>query len=112
MLTPEAIEDIRTAAGVAEVVHVRGKLDAKEEPRWEVVMRKPKRVEWKHYRAMAHDPARASDANEVLFRKCCIHPPSAGIDALLDNYPAIPESVAGHKDWEIACGAGAESSEK
>ena len=71
------------------IAHLKGKDGA-----WEAVLRRPTRVEYKHYRAQMANPSQASDAQEHLFRKLCIVPSTIeGVDALLDEWPAIPEAA-------------------
>jgi hypothetical protein len=61
-------------------------------PSWEVVYRRPRRAEYKLFRANANNPARKADALEILARQCVVHPPPEAFDALLDEYPAIAEA--------------------
>jgi len=59
-------------------------------PAWCVVLRKPSRPEYKMLRAQSHDESAKADAQEVLFRKICVWP--ADVEALLDDWPGIPEA--------------------
>jgi hypothetical protein len=41
-----------------------------------------------------HNPAQAADAQEILARQCCVFPDGDAFDALLEEWPAIPESAS------------------
>lgn len=71
------------------VAHLKGPGDPVP---WEVVIRKPTRPEYKQFRAMSHNPSQVSEAQEVLIRKICVYPERDALDALLDDWPGIPES--------------------
>ena len=87
MLTAEELTALEEQHGRIE--RVSGKNGA-----WEVVYRAPKRTEYKRFRSLAHDPARKSDAQEMLALSCVVHPSPAAFEALLDKFPAIPEASA------------------
>jgi len=76
MLTAEELTALEDQHGRVE--RVVGKNGA-----WEVVYKAPSRVVYKRFRGLAHDPARKSDAQEML-----------AFEALLDKFPAIPEASA------------------
>ncbi len=63
-------------------------------PLWAVVLRKPSRPEYKQWRAQSHDDAAKADSQEVLVRKLIVWPEldPAGLEALLDDWPGIPEA--------------------
>lgn len=91
VLTEEAIKELETThKRVAHLHDVGGE--------WEIVLRKPTRPEYKHFRAMING-AQASDAQEMLVRKLCVYPDRETFDALLEDWPGIPE----------ACGAAIKS---
>ncbi len=83
-LTQEQIQEYE--AKHTRIAHLRGGDGA-----WEIVLRKPTRAEYKHFRSMSHG-ASAADAQEFLVRKCCVYPADGGIDALLEEWPGIPEA--------------------
>jgi hypothetical protein len=94
MLTEDELKQLEATHG--EIRHVVGKKDKKTDTHpWEVVLRKPKRPEYKNYRSLASNPKTAADAQETLVRMICVHPPkelTGAFDALLDSFPAIPEA--------------------
>lgn len=61
---------------------------------YEVVFRKPTRAEYKQYRARSHNDQLKPDAQEALCRQCVVHPSVEAFDALLEDYPAIPEAAS------------------
>lgn len=67
---------------------------ADSKPLWAVVLRKPQRAEYKMWRSQANDPGSKADSQEVLVRKLIVWPSldATGIDALLDDWPGIPEA--------------------
>ena len=89
MLTEQQVEELRTQHG--RIAHLVGKGGA-----WEVVLRKPTRAEVKKFRADAHNPATAPNAQETLCRAIVVYPPKGpAFEALLDDYPGIPEAFTG-----------------
>ena len=85
MLSTEEITAL--TATHKRIAHVIGKDNA-----WEVVLRKPTRAEYKRYRGLIHGDGKA-EASEWLARATCVYPPSPdAFDALLEDYPAIPEA--------------------
>lgn len=88
MIPKEKIEELE--ATHKRIAVVRGNGDP---PAWEIVMRKPTRAEYKMFRAQLTNPAQAPDAQEILVRKCVVYPDAAAFDAMLEDYPAIPEAV-------------------
>ena len=83
--TEEEIQKLRETHGRIEVVTGKGGA-------WVVVYRKPTRAEYKRFRAMSHRPEAVADAQEALARSCAVFPAKAEYDALLEDYPAIPEA--------------------
>lgn len=82
------------------VGHIKGKPypkvgedPSKAAPAWEVVLRKPTRAEYKRFRSQSHNPQMVADAQEVLARCCCVFPSKEAFDALLEDYPGIPEAA-------------------
>lgn len=59
---------------------------------WVVVLRKPARAEYKMFRASANNPAKAPEAGETLVKQTCVYPDAATLDALLEDWPGIPEA--------------------
>lgn len=97
MLTQEQLQELETAHGrIARVVGKPypkiGEDATKAPPAWEVVYRQPKRAEVKMFRAKnsKNDP----ESVEALARQCVVFPSKEAFDALLDEWPAIPEASA------------------
>jgi hypothetical protein len=67
---------------------------AGEEPPWEVVFKPPKRVQYKMFRSMMHNPSQVADSQEWLARATVAYPSAEAFDALLEDYPAISEVAA------------------
>lgn len=89
MIPKEKIEELESMH--KRIAVLRGVGDP---PAWEIVLRKPSRAEYKMFRAQIMNPAQAPDAQEILVRKCVVFPDAAGFDALLEDYPAIPEAAS------------------
>jgi hypothetical protein len=107
MLTPEELQKLKDA-NPKGVIHMRGKGD-----RWECVFRTPKRsAEFKPYKARLHNPAQISDAIELLARQIVIHPSHEAFDAMLEDFPAIPEALANNEDFQALVGISTEATEK
>ncbi len=85
MLNEEQIEELRALH--KRIAVVQGKDDA-----WFVVFRKPTRAEFKRFRSMLHNEEQKSDAQESLARSCAVYASGGGFDALLEDFPAIPEA--------------------
>ena len=83
MLTEDQIAEFETTHN--RIAHVIGKDKA-----WEVVVRKPTRSEFKRFKAMVHNPSQAPDAMEHLIRTCVVYPSRDALDALLEDFPALP----------------------
>ena len=70
---------------------------------WEIVVRRAKSAEWKMFRKQSTTEGVASEAGEWISRVCVVRVAGAvagkdareSFDALLDEWPAIPERVAG-----------------
>lgn len=98
MLTQEQLDELETKHG--RIAHIRGKTPAptakNPSPQcpWEVVFRKPKGTDYKYFRKLAHNPATVSDAQEWLARATVVYPSREAFDALLEDYPGIPEIAA------------------
>ena len=69
------------------ILHVVGHAAA-----WEIVLRKPTRQEYKQFRAATHNQAQVADAQEMLVRRIVVYPSHETFDALLEDYPGIPEA--------------------
>jgi hypothetical protein len=61
-------------------------------PKWEVVLRRPSRMEYNRYRTSGHDSDRKADAQDELIRQIAILPSGEGIAALIEDWPGIPEA--------------------
>lgn len=62
---------------------------------WAVVLRKPTRKEYGTFKANANNPAKAADSQEHLLKTIAIVPSDyLHIEALLDEWPGIPEAFA------------------
>lgn len=58
-----------------------------------VVLREPRRAEYKMYRAGAINERTRPEAQETLFKQICVFPEgAAAIEQLLDAWPAAPEA--------------------
>lgn len=77
-----------------EAKHGRiGVVTSKDGKSWRVVLRKPKRAEYKMFRANTNNPQRAPEAQETLFMQTCLYPEGrAALDVLLEEWPGIPEA--------------------
>jgi hypothetical protein len=71
------------------IAHLRGKDDT-----WEVVFRKPTRAEYRRFKSQINDPTQQSDAAEQLARQLVVYPSREAFDALLEDWPAIPEAAS------------------
>ncbi len=87
MLTAEQLKELET--NHKRVKRVVGKNGA-----WECVFRKPDRAEYKRFKSMANNPALLPDAQEALARATVVYPSREAFDALLEDYPGIPEAAA------------------
>jgi len=92
-ITPERLLELDAKHG--RIAHVKSNhlvdpLADVPVPRWEVVLRKPNRAEYKAFRAMA---PKSPDAQENLVRQIMVEPEGAtAIDALINDWPGIPEA--------------------
>ena len=60
-----------------------------------VILREPKRGEYKMYRAGATNERTKADAQETLFKQICVVPEGpAAVEQLLDQWPAAPEACS------------------
>jgi hypothetical protein len=91
-LTDEQFKALEAQYG--RIGRIKSKAMKDGAPVWECVFRKPKRAEFKQFRARAHNPAQRADAQEQLARQCVVHPSKEAFDALLEDYPAICDSEA------------------
>lgn len=86
-LTQQQLDELEATHG--RIAHVRSK-----QGEWEVVFRKPTRAEYKQYRARHHNPMQVADAQEILARQTVVYPSKEAFDALLEVWPAIPETAS------------------
>jgi hypothetical protein len=56
-----------------------------------VVYKKPLRAQYKQFRSRVNNETLAPDALEQLARQLVVHPSPEAFDALLEEWPAIPE---------------------
>lgn len=88
-LTKQQVEEFDAKYG--RIAHVKGMpLPGEDEPSWEVVLRKPRRAEYKVYRSQVTQSI--ADATEYYVLATCVHPTGDALEALLDEYPGIPEA--------------------
>lgn len=87
---PKVPADVRTKA-VAD--HGEDALQVVETKRGEVLVRAPKRGEWKRFKAAAINEKQRADATENLVRSCVVYPAEAEFTKLLDRYPALADSL-------------------
>ncbi len=92
MISAEQIAELEVK--YQRIGHLRGKVPAggTDSP-WECVFRKPSRAEYKMFRSRSHNPSQVADAQEALARACVVHPSKEAFDALLEDYPGIPEAA-------------------
>jgi preprotein translocase subunit Sss1 len=105
MLTDEQIAELDAKYG--EVAILRG--PAKE---YEVVFRRPTRAEYRMFRANINNPAKVSDAQEMLAMACVVHPTRDEYLKLLETYYAIPDTQAFSTAMQRLMKLGAEESTK
>lgn len=89
MLTQEQIQELEVQHG--RIAHVRSRTEGE----WEVVLKKPKRSDYKMFRSQSHNSSQAADAQEILVRKMVVYPDADAFMAMLEEYPAIPEACTG-----------------
>lgn len=89
-ITQEKLDELEVLH--KRIAHVKGRPNAKGEPEWEVVYRKPKRAEYKMFRRNASNEQAKSEAQEILARQLVVYPELSAFDALLEDYPGIPEA--------------------
>lgn len=85
MLTPDQIKSLEDSHKRIAVVRHEG-------AEWCVVYRAPSRAEYKQFRSRINNPQTAPDAQEQLARQCVVYPSKEAFDALLEEWPAIPEA--------------------
>lgn len=71
------------------IAHVVGK-----DQSWEIVLRKPSRAEYKMFRSRLNDDRLKADAQEALVRQLVVYPSKDAFDALVEDWPAIPEAAS------------------
>ena len=62
----------------------------------EIVIRRPKRGEYKRFMRSVSSDRDKSDAIETLVKDCVVHPSLKEFDALLDMLPALCEELGEH----------------
>lgn len=103
MISKEQLDELETLHG--RIAHVR----SLREGEWEVVLKKPRRADYKMFRSQSHNAAQASDATEILVRKLVVYPSADEFMALLEEYPAIPEACSGAVGMLVGISAAADS---
>ena len=86
MLTPEDLKLLEETHG--RIAHLKGGDGA-----WEIVLRKPNRKEYGAFRKMGHNDARKDTAQEDLVRCIVVYPSKQEADALIEDWPGIPEAA-------------------
>jgi hypothetical protein len=101
MLTEEQIAELDAKHGRTAMVRSPGRGPDKKggDPvppgtDWEVIFRKPRSAEYKRFRAANHNPALIADAQETLARQTVVYPSPEAFNALLEEWPAIPEAAS------------------
>lgn len=89
-ITQEDLDKLE-AANNGKIYILKGALFDEEIP-WAVIIRKPTGKEYKRFRAMLHNTAETPVAGENLFKQIVIHPSPNATDALLEEWPGIPEA--------------------
>ncbi len=115
-ISAEKLAELDAKYGADKIAHVKAKRTRTEGegeatvtlPIWECVFRKPTRAEWKAYKRAVHDKAELPDAQENLARKCAVEPHHQEFDALLEDWPAIPEAAV--KAFDVLLGMEIEAS--
>lgn len=64
-------------------------------PAAEIVVKRPSRAAYKRWRSMIVDDAKKADAVETLMKDAVVHPTLPEWEAMLDEYPALPETFGG-----------------
>lgn len=62
----------------------------------EIVVRRPRRGEYKRFMKAVSNERDKADAIETLVLDCVVHPPRAEFDKLLDKLPALCEELGEH----------------
>lgn len=103
-----------TAEQIAELEAKHGEIAILNGPNgvYQVAFRKPKRAEWKLFRSNARNEAKRADAEEGLSMACIVYPERSEYVALLEKYPAIPDTVAFAKAIERLMALAAEEEGK
>lgn len=91
-LTDEALAELETKH--KRIARVRGKANADGSHPWEIVIRKPTRAEYKRFRSHVSNENTKADATELLVRAVVVFPTPDAFDALLEEWPAIPEAAS------------------
>lgn len=86
ILSPEQLAELEQKHGRIGVV------SHPDDKSWVVVLRKPKRAEYKMFRAHANNPQHAPDSQENLLKQTCVWSYPTALDPLLEEWPGIPEA--------------------
>jgi hypothetical protein len=88
-LTEEKIAELKERHGEGQLVAITVDSSTGEQ----VVIRRPSRAEWKKFRAHGSDDKRRQHAPENLVRECSVFPDVDRLNALLDRYPGLVETL-------------------
>ena len=91
MISQEEIDKLETDHKRIAVVRSSEK-DANGQPEWAVVYKRPDRATYKLFRAQINNETLAPEATERLARKLVVYPSTDAFEALLEEWPAIPEA--------------------
>lgn len=66
------------------------------DPACEIVIKAPPRGEYKRFRSMLFNDEQKPEALETLAKACLVYPEPAQFQAMLEDRPALAETVGGH----------------
>lgn len=88
----ESVELSQEKIAALEAEHKRIAVVKSADGGWIVVYKKPNRGQYKQFRSRINNEALAPDATEALARQLVVYPSPEAFDALLEEWPAIPEA--------------------
>jgi hypothetical protein len=98
-LDEKIIEEAKAKHGHIHTVPVP--FPEEEEPRV-FLFRKPRKPEYKRYRQRLYDEDTREGALEELVRSVIVHPPKEEFNALLEEFPALADSI-GKEVTRVCC---------